>query len=555
METIKQFKIQQIKIVEILQRLLSFINEGKKFGINTDFDLINKISKGIDEVKTQKLKVALVGGFSEGKTSIVAAWSGNYDSETMKIDSSESSDEVQIYHLDEFDLIDTPGLFGFKETSNQVKYKEITRKYVSEANLLLYVMNPNNPIKDSHKEELRWLFKDLNLLSRTVFVISRFDEEADIEDHEEYEERFETKKQNIITRLRDFDIIDENQNVPIVAVAANPFGEGFDYWLSNLDEYNQISHISDLQAATSEQIKKSGGANALVLATSQSIVKDVIQRQLPMVQQNVALAAEEINKFKSIISDVRKEQDSSERNISNARTELKEYITDLFTDLILQVKGTDIETINEFFERNIGDEGIVLETTIQNEFERQLGKIAYEISKAETNFNASINHYNNMVGDLAIQGMKISKEFLKNAKVSSKAILTTRDFLMPTFKFKPWGAIKLADKISKGFAVTGALLGIAVEAFDSYSKAKQEEEFNRVKNAIAENLIKQRKDYITFINNPQDFIGQFFPSYFDLLQRVKNMEEELVQHQNFLTEFEAWKYEGELIESDFEVIS
>lgn len=555
METIKQFKIQQIKIVEILQRLLSFINEGKKFGINTDFDLINKISKGIDEVKTQKLKVALVGGFSEGKTSIVAAWSGNYDSETMKIDSSESSDEVQIYHLDEFDLIDTPGLFGFKETSNQVKYKEITRKYVSEANLLLYVMSPNNPIKDSHKEELRWLFKDLNLLSRTVFVISRFDEEADIEDHEEYEERFETKKQNIITRLRDFDIIDENQNVPIVAVAANPFGEGFDYWLSNLDEYNQISHISDLQAATSEQIKKSGGANALVLATSQSIVKDVIQRQLPMVQQNVALAAEEINKFKSIISDVRKEQDSSERNISNARTELKEYITDLFTDLILQVKGTDIETINEFFERNIGDEGIVLETTIPNEFERQLGKIAYEISKAETNFNASINHYNNMVGDLAIQGMKISKEFLKNAKVSSKTILTTRDFLMPTFKFKPWGAIKLADKISKGFAVTGALLGIAVEVFDSYSKAKQEEEFNRVKNAIAESLIKQRKDYITFINNPQDFIGQFFPSYFDLLQRVKNMEEELVQRQNFLTEFEEWKYEGELIESDFEVIS
>lgn len=553
METIKQFKIQQIKIVEILQRLLSFINEGKKFGINTDFDLINKISKGIDEVKTQKLNVALVGGFSEGKTSIVAAWSGNYDSETMKIDSSESSDEVQIYHLDEFDLIDTPGLFGFKETSNQVKYKEITRKYVSEANLLLYVMSPNNPIKDSHKEELRWLFKDLNLLSRTVFVISRFDEEADIEDHEEYEERFETKKQNIITRLRDFDIIDENQNVPIVAVAANPFGEGFDYWLSNLDEYNQISHISDLQAATSEQIKKSGGANALVLATSQSIVKDVIQRQLPMVQQNVALAAEEINKFKSIISDVRKEQDSSERNISNARTELKEYITDLFTDLILQVKGTDIETINEFFERNIGDEGIVLETTIQNEFERQLGKIAYEISKAETNFNASINHYNNMVGDLAIQGMKISKEFLKNTKVSSKTILTTRE--MPTFKFKPWGAIKLADKISKGFAITGALLGIAVEAYDDYSKSKQEKEFNRFKNAIAESLIKQRKDYITFINNPQDFIGQFFPSYFDLLQRVKNMEEELVQRQNFLTEFEAWKYEGELIESDFEVIS
>ena len=360
METVEQFREEQSKVVEILQRLLKFVQDGQKFGVRVDDNLISKITTGIDEEKSKKLKVALIGGFSEGKTSIAAAWSGNYDPETMKIDADESSDEVQVYHLEDFDLVDTPGLFGFKEKSNLVKYKEITREYVSKANLILYVMSPNNPIKDSHKDELEWLFKDLNLLPRTVLVISRFDEEADIEDSKEYKERFETKKENVLCRLRDFDIISDNQLVPIVAVSANPFGEGFDYWLSNRDEYNQISHIPDLQIATVDQIKNNGGENALVLATSQSIVKDVIQRQMPIVLEKVAEAVNEISEFKNALSDVKREQEKSERNIGNARIELRSYVENLFTDLIIQIKGSDIETFDEVFERNIGACGIVL---------------------------------------------------------------------------------------------------------------------------------------------------------------------------------------------------
>lgn len=313
METIEQFKQEQAKTIEILERLLEFVKEGQRFDVTDKEGLLTKISADINDVKSSKLKVVLVGGFSEGKTSIAAAWSGNYDPDTMKIDISESSDEVQVYHLSDFDLIDTPGLFGFKETENQVKYKEITRRYVSEANLLLYVMSPNNPIKNSHKAELNWLFKDLNLLSRVVFVLSRFDEEVDLEDKDEYQERLKIKKENIMSRLRDFGIISESQEVPIVAVAANPFGEGFEYWLSNIEEYNEISHIPDLQIATTNQIKNSGGENALVLATSQSIIKDVIQKQMPIVQQKMVTVVEEINRFKDAMSDIQKEQNKSEK--------------------------------------------------------------------------------------------------------------------------------------------------------------------------------------------------------------------------------------------------
>ena len=238
METLQYFKNKQEETIGILKRLLTFLEEGKKFGIHVDQRVISKINFGIKKAQESKLKVALVGGVSEGKTSIAAAWSENYDSSSMKISQAESTDKVTLYECDEgYVLIDTPGLFGFKETEDKEKYKDITKKYVSEADLVLYVMSSDNPIKESHREELIWLFKDLNLLSRTIFVLSRFDEVADIEDNDDFYKIFNIAKQGVIQRLKDFQIIDESNNLSIVAVSANPYGDGIENWLNNIDEY------------------------------------------------------------------------------------------------------------------------------------------------------------------------------------------------------------------------------------------------------------------------------------------------------------------------------
>ncbi|GAA8065063.1 hypothetical protein JP0576_02330 [Helicobacter pylori] len=174
-ETLEQFKRNQKRNQEILQKLLDFVHTGEEYGIKAEESLKDKIHNAIKNVAGQKLKVALVGGFSEGKTSIAAAWIERLDKESMKIDHQESSDEVQIYHIDnEMELVDTPGLFGFKEkitdSGTIERYKDITKKYVSEAHLILYALNPSNPIKDSHKDDLNWLFRTLNLLSRTIFI-------------------------------------------------------------------------------------------------------------------------------------------------------------------------------------------------------------------------------------------------------------------------------------------------------------------------------------------------------------------------------------------------
>ncbi len=155
-ETLKQFKENQKRNQENLEKLLDFIHTGEKYGIEIEESFKAKINSAIQSATDQKLRMA--GGFSEGKTSIAATWIERLD-KSMKIDHQESSDAVKIYDIDnEIELVDTPGLFGFKEKiadSGKIeRYKDITKKYVSEAHLILYALNPSNPIKESHKDDL-----------------------------------------------------------------------------------------------------------------------------------------------------------------------------------------------------------------------------------------------------------------------------------------------------------------------------------------------------------------------------------------------------------------
>lgn len=113
-ETLEQFKKNQERNQKNLQKLLDFIHTGEEYGIKVEESLKDKIRNAMEDVADQKLKVALVGGFSCGKTSIAAAWIERLDKESMKIDHKESSDEVKIYDIDnEMELVDTPGIIRF----------------------------------------------------------------------------------------------------------------------------------------------------------------------------------------------------------------------------------------------------------------------------------------------------------------------------------------------------------------------------------------------------------------------------------------------------------
>ncbi|GAA8573488.1 hypothetical protein HpDR60_28620 [Helicobacter pylori] len=404
-ETLEQFKKNQKRNQEILKKLLDFVHTGEKYGIKVEDSLKDKIHNAMENVAGQKLKVALVGGFSEGKTSIAAAWIDRLD-KSMNIDHQESSDEVKIYDIDdEIELVDTPGLFGFKQKEHDSgkieRYKDITKKYISEAHLILYVLNPSNPIKESHKDDLNWLFRTLNLLSRTIFVISHFDEEADdIEDEEDYNKRFKIKKENIQNRLNELISLseEEKESLIIVAVAANPFDLGVEHWLKHQEEFQKLSHIKSLQDATQKKIKENGGKLTIIEEAKKSVIQDVVYRQMPPAKQALQDINREMEYLNKTLEKRRKDIQDLSKEISQARIHLRDFIIRYFSDLIRQISGTSLETFNDFVIREIGDKGSIIDTRVQNEFERQTQGISNEIVKIGTTFNADMSSFEKHAG-------------------------------------------------------------------------------------------------------------------------------------------------------------
>ncbi|WQR90039.1 50S ribosome-binding GTPase [Helicobacter pylori] len=555
-ETLEQFKKDQKRNQEILQKLLDFVHIGERYGIKIEESFKEKINSAIQNAADQKLKVALVGGFSEGKTSIAAAWIERLD-KSMKIDHQESSDAVTIYNIDnEIELVDTPGLFGFKQKEHDSgtieRYKDITKKYVSEAHLILYALNPSNPIKESHKDDLNWLFRTLNLLSRTIFVISRFDEEADIEDEEDYNKRFKIKKENIQNRLNDLIIKPslsekEKESLSIVAVAANPFNEGLEYWLKHKEEFQKLSHIKTLQDATQKKIKENGGKLTIIEEAKKSVIQDVVYRQMPLAKKEQQNVKRELEYLNEAMEKRLKEIQSLNGEISQARINLKEFITSYFSDLSRLVAGTSLETFNDFVTREIGDGYINMDTRVQNAFERETQGILNEIAKIETGFNADMSFFEKHAGTFG----KIGNEFLKtsgfinatNIKLARDAIAGVGKFvgIDLAFKFKPWGAVKFAGNLNKALPI----IGFAFEAWDSWSKYKKEEALKEAKEKMVSNFDNQKKEILDLINDETRFKQTCFSSALELEKSLQEIKEAIEKTKEYDQEFEKWIKAGE----------
>lgn len=564
-ETLRNHQDNQAKVINLLSKLEGFITQGQEFGLDVSTDIKVKLQNSLNTLQGDKLKIALIGGFSEGKTSIAAAWLGKIDPETMNISASESSNAVKIYDIDEeYQLIDTPGLYGYKEQVNTdaqeiEKYKDITKKYVSEAHIVLYVMNSKNPIKESHIEDLKWLFKDLNLLPRTVFVLSRFDEVADVEDELDYQEKFKIKEQNVKERLSSILslTLQETNNLQIVAVSANPFDEGVDYWMKNRAEFEQLSHIKLLQNATSEIVKKSGGYTGLIEETRKSIISDILIKKIPEIEEQQTQLSKEMEKLNKIYEIETGALNVISKKISNAKTNLRSSFNNYFQDLVMQVQGTSLETIGDFLVREIGNEGSIISSNINECFQNETNQINIALNTQAINFNAEIENIDTAVGSLTKKGLN---HLAKNIKLDNTTILAARDGLVATgklmglnlkdvLKFNPWGAVKFANHINKALP----LIGIAVDAWDTWNQAKKLEAFQLAKRDLIANLQSQQKEILELIDK-DEFIDKFFPIYNELKSKIEEIKLMHTEHELKTKSFASWRKEGTIIEGEFKNI-
>ncbi len=296
-----------------------------------------------------------------------------------------------------------------------------------------------------------------------------------------------------------------------------------------------------------KKIKENGGKLTIIEEAKKSVIQDVIHRQMPLARKEQQEIKRELEVLNKMIEKRRKDLQNLNSEISQARIHLREFITRYFSDLISQVSGTSLETFNDFVIREIGDEGINIDTRVQNAFERETQGIFNELAKIETGFNADMSFFEKHAGAFGKIGIDLLKQsgFINatNIKLARDTIAATGKFVGVdlVLKFKPWGAVKLAGNLNKALP----LIGIAFEAWDSYNKYQQQEKFEKAKEEIKSHFDGQEKEILALINDETKFKQTCFPNALELEKCIQACEESVKKTQECDQEFEKWIQTGE----------
>ena len=522
------------------EALKELVLRGKEFGLDID-DLLSKIDSVIRAMSDRVVRIVLMGSFSDGKTSAIAGLLGQVK-DNMKIDQDESSDDITIYRFDGIDnieIIDTPGLFGTKEKEvdgNSVRYSDITSKYISEANIIVYVCDAVMPLKESHTRVIRKVLRDYGKLRSTIFVLNKMDEAGfDMLDPVDYERGASIKKEGLIRRLKETMELteDEEKQLEIVCVAADPKGKGLEHWLSKKDAYLERSHIGLLQESIGEIVANSD-VDKLKSETSTSVIKDIIfdvRDQLALVIEPLEKSSDE---SKEISAELVQDTKGLRKDLIEAKGRLLEDLRTLSTSIKTKIDEADGSTILSVVENNLGVSGEkvdyhILKSQIAQKISECVESNNYTISSATLELSQKMDRQ----GTIMKGALKKGAGQLGKVKVTNTQVLAARDFLGKYFnwarkiKFKPHGAGKLATKISKGAGAAGFLLSGGVEILDYLKEKKAAKKLSEFKISAKDEIESILKDVYDVLNSEDRYFEEFAPSYVEMLSLVKQRNREL----------------------------
>lgn len=544
MEQFKQFNIEKQVAVDALGRLRGVLAELGDIGIDVHDD-VQKIDNALKSIESDVLRIALLGAFSDGKTSVVAAWLGKI-MDDMKIDMDESSDRLAIYKPEglpgQCEIVDTPGLFGDKEKTvdgTAVMYEDVTKRYISEAHLIFYVVDATNPLKESHGEIAKWILRDLNKLSSTIFVINKMDEVTDLTEQVLFDQQATIKKDNLKSKLQRAANLSpaELDRLNIVCIASNPNGRGLEFWFAKPEHYESRSRINDLKAMTSRILQANVPA-VLIAKTGLDVVRD-------LTQQKLALAKEQLDTLESYEEQNREESTRIQQDIDRGRGEVKRLAGELFKELeamekylIGRLRPLSIEDIRGFLEDEIGytenATGYKLHLKIKTAVDRFFEQSSAVTGRISLDIRRQLDSSESFLEAMSEGALKSMSGTLKGISNLSPAtikatIFAARDVLGKVtgiaIKFKPWEATKLAGAISQWAGPAGAILSLGTEVYQAYKSHELEQRLAEVKASIATVIKDAFKDVYDLILNDEKMFECFAPQLKEFEKIVRTMGE------------------------------
>lgn len=545
--------MEQFKFTNANPKAFKTLEAMLKRGIALGMDF-SELQKKVESIKQMVgdgiVRIVLLGSFSDGKTSAIAGLLGRLE-DSMKIDQDESSDELEIYRpnglKEGFEIVDTPGLFGTKEKEvdgRNVKFSDITKKYLSEAHIIIYVCDAVTPLKDSHVPIIKWIMRDLGKLDSTIFVINKMDEAGyDLTDDEEFTRGTSIKKQNLISRLRNTINLtpEEEGKLHIVCIAADPKGKGLAHWFEKADEYMRRSHIGLLRDELNDVVQNSD-ASALKDSAALVSVKEVMRNVTDDVDKMIKPTSKALAQCKENTADLSQELTLLKSELATNRKTIQQQMDEYKAALFSDIKSATVETMSEVIDRAIGVQGdkvtfYVFTNNVNQIMEGASNSVQSALQSAQVKFEKGFSAQNEFMKSAVQNGAKQ----LSKVQISSDQVFAVRDMFFKSFKFKPWGAINTAAKITKGFSYAAVGLNVGLEAYSWYKSWKASKELDKAKETIKGALDNAFAKIYPLFSEEGAFFKNFAPQYLDLQKQLEERTGELDIMQKKVKDLEQYR--------------
>ncbi len=538
------FKKNAHQYLGILRQILE---DGVKMGMDLS-PIISKLDSVTKAIDDGVIRIVLLGSFSDGKTSAIAGLLGRLES-TMKIDQDESSDELTIYRPNDlkegYEIVDTPGLFGTKEKEidgYNVKFSDITKKYISEAHIILYVCDAVNPLKESHSEIIRKITREYNKLDSMVFVINKMDEAYNPKNESSFKEGADIKRESLINKLRHCINLtpEEESKICVVCIAADPKSKGLPYWFENMDDYLALSRIPNLRKAI-DCIIEHNNSDKLKDSAVQASVKEMVSSVYQVVGSVNKPVENVLGKVEDSMQDLKLECNSLKEELFSSRKETNQKLDDYKKYLITEINGASSETIRDVIEDKLGvEDGKItfylfkrdIDLILKECFENNSSNLSPSAIKFENRYNWQEAILKSALGKGA--------EALGNVKIDATKVKEIRDVIAKNYKFKPHGAKKLGEKATKGLGRAGVALSVLTEAWDWYSAYRDSKKLEELKQSIKNSINHSFRELFESLSD-DNYLKTFAPSYIEMCKLLEERNKEVDELRNKLSALTNYK--------------
>lgn len=523
-------------VIKAISKAEEYVDKGCQYGLPLKKEK-EKLLKAISMIESEDVSIALLGSFSDGKTTVISGLIGRV-MDNMKIDANESSDEIEIYEVPflgkKFRFVDTPGLFGTKEKEvnpgKKVRFSSITEDYISQANAVIYVTEASNPLPESHQEPLRHIMRDLRKLDTAIFVINKMDEKYDTLDEYEYNEGVKIKTANLKERLKRCLCLsnDEISRLKIVCLAADPKGKGLNHWLSRLDAYSERSHISGLRNEVSSMATDlKDDAN---VKTALDMAIDVMDNLGLAILEAKRPVEEAIKKTVPISMDLNNELDMTKSTVLEEKKSMVSTLESLELEVKTSIQSMSQETAAEVLHNVIGvsNDGVdfsIVIRKIESAMKSCSDSVDTSVKRIETNVLEGVSLTESIVSDAISKGVGQ----MKNIKIDRDMVGKVRDMFFKNHKFKPYGKINLANKINLWIGRLAVGIGLLMEAYDFYKQHKNAKEFAKAKSELLSAATGIFNEAHKSYRDEETFLDNFAPALKQLKSIIDQKDKEIEQ--------------------------